>query len=107
MEKDPIPYPIDSEEAPDRKRVVLMLPLPIHAQLEAAVQVWNEMNLALGRTRGRKWSLASVAERFVTLELSAFFRRYGGAPTTPEALAEVTRKAVADVRKAAKHSLPK
>lgn len=100
MEKDSLPFPLDEDQDGDSKRLFVPLSPSEHEQLALAADIFNEMNTARGRTRGRRWSKASVAHHLLMRELTAFFARYGGWPTTPEAAAEVTRKAVADVRRA-------
>lgn len=100
MEKDPLPFPLDGDEEEDSKRLFVPLSPSEHAQLQLAADIFNEMNKARERTKGRRWSKASVAHHLLMRELVSFFARYGGYPTTPEAVAEVTRKAVADVKKA-------
>lgn len=101
MDKDNPAFPIERKDSPERIRVAVRLGEAENERLEMVVRIWNEMNKALGRVKGRRWTATSVVERFVTLELDAFFTRYGGFPSSPEQEADITRRAVAEIKKLA------
>lgn len=73
-------YPLEDEDGPGRVRLSISLTKEQHEQLELVARLWNALDDALERPRGRKWKITSVIERMVVVGLDGFWNEIGGLP---------------------------
>lgn len=89
-------------DKPGRVRFTLRLEDLKSHHLKLMALAWNGFDAAIGRKRRHKWKPTSILEHFATVTLEEFHSQVGGPQREDESDAEFVRRAVAELRKAAK-----
>lgn len=85
-------YPIEDEADEATVRTSVRLPVSEHDRVEFLADLWNALDEAGNKTRG-KWLPASVIRRLVHVGLESFASQIGGWPATKEEREEMIARA--------------
>lgn len=95
-------YPVDEDDGGERVKTSVRLPVEQHHDIELIAQLWNELDRAMARKRGRKWKAASVIERLISVGVDGFWHQVGGRPDTKEGRDDFVRRAVERLKQESK-----
>src|SRR3954464_8608261 len=73
-------YPFDEDVPVERTAITVRLAKSEHEQIQFVADVWNAFDKARGLNRAKRWKVASVVERFISIGLDGFGAQIGGWP---------------------------